>query len=156
MTQEHKNLLMKDLCGRLPYGVKCYGFQMKIDGNDNECYGVLKNISDSASGWKFMLDDRVPLNNRKCYEEVYHEVKPYLFPLSSMTIEKKGECPCGWSMIDAWIDGSIYLFEDEELNIDEIINLLDWLNKNHFDYRGLIEKGLAIDCSNLNIYDTRI
>lgn len=49
MTKDEKDLLLKDISARLPYGVKCYGFQMKIDGNDNECYGVLKNISDSAS-----------------------------------------------------------------------------------------------------------
>jgi hypothetical protein len=47
-----------------------------------------------------MLSDRVPLDNKKCYEEVYHEVKPYLRPLSSMTIEEKYECPFNWSMID--------------------------------------------------------
>ena len=129
MTQE---LLIKDLSARLPYGVKCYGFQMKIDGNDNECYGVLKSISDYPYGWRFKLKDRVALNNKKCYEENYSKVKPYLFPMSSMTEEQKRE----------------YF---ELLQIGPATGI-DWLNKNHFDYRGLIPMGLAIDASGLNIY----
>ena len=112
MTQNEKDLLLKDLCSRLPYGVKVlclrdfnhewYNLE-KIDIGNNELY----------------------VTTYESYENKYVKVEdtlPYLFPLSSMTIEKKGECPCGWSMIDAWIDGKIYLYEDEELNIDEIIN----------------------------------
>lgn len=132
MTQEEKDLLLKDLSSRLPYGVKA---STKVGGN----------IKIS-----FIGEDTIIGEDGDSYDVSF--ITPYLIPLSSMTIEKKGECPCGWSMIDAWIDGSIYLFEDEELNINEIINLLDWLNKNHFDYRGLIPMGLAIDATNLNIY----
>lgn len=90
MTRE-ENLLLKDLSARLPYGVKCYGCQIKIDGNDIECYGTLKGISNNDFGWKFTLNDRVSLNGRKCYDESYSEVKPYLFPLSSMSKEQKKE-----------------------------------------------------------------
>ena len=61
------------------------------------------------------------------------EYKPYLFPLSSMTDEQKTE----WDYIDYYADHH---------------EAVDWLNKNHFDYRGLIDKNLAIDCTNLNIY----
>lgn len=132
MTQEQKNLLLKDLCSRLPYGVKA---STKVGGN----------IKIS-----FIGEDTIIGEDGDSYDVSF--ITPYLIPLSSMTIEKKGECPCGWSMIDAWIDGKIYLYEDEELNIDEIINMLDWLNKNHFDYRNLIPLGLAIDATNLNIY----
>lgn len=132
MTQEQKNLLLKDICCRLPYGVKA---STKVGGN----------IKIS-----FIEEDTIIGEDGDSYDISF--ITPYLIPLSSMTIEKKGECPCGWSMIDAWIDGKIYLYEDEELNIDEIINMLDWLNKNHFDYRNLIDKNLAIDCTNLNIY----
>ena len=132
MTQEQKNLLLKDLCSRLPYGVKA---STKVGGN----------IKIS-----FIGEDTIIGEDGDSYDVSF--ITPYLIPLSSMTIEKKGECPCGWSMIDAWIDGKIYLYEDEELNIDEIINMLDWLNKNHFDYRNLIPLGIAIDATNLNIY----
>ena len=55
-------------------------------------------------------------------------------------------------ILNAFIDGGICLSEDEELTPEDIIELFDFLNKNHFDYRGLIPKGLAIDCTNLNIY----
>ena len=59
------------------------------------------------------------------------EIKPYLFPISSMTDEQLEEFEkCG---LEGYHD-------------------YDWYNKNHFDYRGLIPMGLAIDCTNLNIY----
>ena len=60
----------------------------------------------------------------------------YLFPLSSMTDEQEKECQ--------QIKHSYYY--------DDSFVLFDWYNKNHFDYRGLIEKGLAIDATGLNIY----
>ena len=64
-----------------------------------------------------------------------NEYKPYLFPLSSMTEEQKKE----------WL---YTLSSDYHITYDTV----DWCNKNHFDYRGLIEKGLAIDATGLNIY----
>lgn len=69
-----------------------------------------------------------------------------------MTEEQKRESPFESSLLNAFINGYISLFEDEELTAGDIVGILDWLNKHHFDYRGLIEKGLAIDCTNLNIY----
>ena len=69
-----------------------------------------------------------------------------------MTEEQKKESPFESSLLNAFINGYISLFEDEELAIGDVVRMLEWLNKNHFDYRGLIEKGLAIDCTNLNIY----
>jgi hypothetical protein len=137
MTNEQKELLIKDLSARLPYGIICedeYGNVLELNSIDKPNTVTFKCSENTF--WTTDLD--------KC--------KPYLFPLSSMTIEKKGECPCGWSMIDAWIDGKIYLYEDEELNIDVILNMLEWLNKNHFDYRGLIETGFAKDATGLHIY----
>ena len=56
------------------------------------------------------------------------------------------------SILNAFIDESIYLSEDEELTSEDIIELFDFLNKNYFDYRGLIKKGLAIDATGLNTY----
>ena len=64
-----------------------------------------------------------------------NEYKPYLFPLSSMTKEQEKE----------WL---YTLSSDYNITYDTV----DWLNKNHFDYRGLIEKGIAIDATKLNIY----
>ena len=130
-----KKLLLKDLCARLPYGlkVKCekYSFPVTI------LYGG--NI------------DEVKFIETGGIENIY-AIKPYLFPLSSMTEEQKESSPFEPSLLNAFINGHISLFEDEELNIDDLNRLYDWLNKNHFDYRGLIEKRLAIDATGLNIY----
>lgn len=123
---EEKNLIFKDVCGRIPYHVH-------VQLNDNiHSYPFCENHAKHFWG--------------------YTIVKPYLFPLSSMNEEQKKESPLGPSILDAFIDGRISLFEDEELTVGEIIEMIDWFNKNHFDYRGLIEKGLAIDATNLNIY----
>lgn len=76
-------------------------------------------------------------------------IKPYLFPLSSMTKEQREELKylCDWEN-DRW-SGLVVIQESEFCMNTEII---DWLNKNHFDYNRLIEKGLAIDATDLNIY----
>ena len=120
MTQEDKELLLKDLCARLPYG-------------------VIIQIKDWA-----VLDAELKIGhiNRLQINDV--ELKPYLFPLSSMTDEEWEEYQ-KIRMID-WVHGDI---NGTFINAGLIV---DWLNKNHFDYRGLIEKGLAIDATGLNIY----
>jgi hypothetical protein len=114
MTQEQKDLLLKDLCARLPYGVK-----VQVD---NHCWvDFRKDIPV-----KLTLDNsyRILLGVTLGY------VKPYLFPLSSMTEEQI----------------------KEYMTIPSGYRTIDWFNKNHFDYRCLIENGLAIDATNLNIY----
>ena len=119
MTQEEKELLLKDLCARLPYGVKVESVFINPDTKEHKSCGI--EVFDATS----MLMIRDGLG----------EFKPYLFSLSSMTEEQKEERK-GYTIVGGgWtIDG------------------FDWLNKNHFDYRGLIEKGLAIDATGLNIY----
>ena len=130
-----KELLLKDLCARLPYGVKVNGVFLTYD------------------------KDKEKILYKECVKELnyshlsrYWTLKPYLFPLSSMTEEQKESSPFEPSLLNAFINGHIFLFEDEELNIDDLNRLYDWFNKNHFDYRNLIDKNLAIDCTNLNIY----
>ena len=70
------------------------------------------------------------------------DIKPYLFPLSSMTEEQKTELMELMYKADTPF-GAIF---------SENIDYFDWLNKHHFDYRGLIEKSLALDATGLNIY----
>lgn len=141
MNKEDKELLLKDLCGRLPYGVKL--FSKYVDGlNTKEVVGRISQIDDS------MVVGIINETNDE-YSFTYvaiHEAKPYLFPLSSMT---EGQCkeleeldPEFYSIICD--DGNIYVSMD--------IKGYDWLNKNHFDYRGLIPKDLAIDATGLNVY----
>jgi hypothetical protein len=128
MTREDKELLFKDLCARLPYGVKVYAKYVDAD-TEVEKVGVLSMVDNDAV-IAFTCDDT------NCYNYVaIHEVKPYLFPLSSMTEEQKKE------YYDKYCLSDYYALEK-----------FDWLNKNHFDYRGLIPKGSAIDATGLNIY----
>ena len=126
MTQEDKDLLLKDLCARLPYGVICHYDTIVPMVGKVKSYGRLYNIS---------FFDVKPCFQFHCNRDIFDfdNVKPYLFPLSSMTEEQKEE----WRGI-RW----------SKLPWDE----LNWLNKGHWDYRGLIEKGLAIDATGLNIY----
>ena len=142
MTQEDKSLLLKDLCARLPYGlkVKCekYSFPVTI------LYGG--NI------------DEVKFIETGGIENIY-AIKPYLFPLSSMTEEQKKEISKRYNLhtyyglyIEITNHSEGYWDDDNSCNLQDYLWLVDWFNKNHFDYRGLIEKGLAIDATGLNIY----
>lgn len=116
MKQEYKELLLKDICCRLPYGVKVHT--------------SLKPICTIFS--KPTIYSTVVIDGAG--EEVCNisDIKPYLFPLSSMTEVQKRE----------------YI---ELLQIGPA-NGIDWLNANHFDYRGLIKKSLALDATGLKIY----
>mgnify|MGYP003442098350 CR=1 FL=1 len=129
MTQEEKDLLLKDLCARLPYGVKVqhqrpdYLNEVQTIENISKKYGEIE--TESVLGF---VDD----------------FKPYLFPLSSMTDEQEKEYNETLGIV-IYTDGTIF-------KEDKTYYTLDWLNKHHFDYRGLIERGLAIDATGLNIY----
>ena len=129
MIQEDKELLLKDLCARLPYGIKA------------SYYGAAEELEtwDEIEG--ITLDGYVDIGQ---YSLPIESIKPYLFPLSSMT-EKEWEDYQKIRMID-WVHGDI---NGTFINAGSIV---DWLNAHHFDFRGLIEKGLAIDATGLNIY----
>lgn len=133
MTQNEKELLLKDLCARLPYGVKVH----------EDIQGDFTLIG--------LMNDRVLTS---CEVENHHNnfpidiIKPYLFPLSSMTEEQKKEyrkvCELDTEILSK--------HPMDETPFPALYNSQDWLNKHHFDYRGLISKGLAIDATGLNIY----
>lgn len=122
MTQEHKELLLKDICARLPYGIRAF------------YYGVEDEIESIT------LDGYVKIGK---YSLPIEHIKPYLFPFSSMTDEQTKELESLMEVINIPMWGEI---------LAPTIEYYDWLNAHHFDYRGLIEKGLAIDATNLNIY----
>ena len=142
MTQQDKELLIRDLCGRLPYGVKAY---IKNWSNLSRKYyeGIYTVESIDPS-----LNTIIGYSERSFVEVIVdnddYEIKPYLFPLSSMT-EEEWEDYQKIRMID-WVHGDI---NGTFINAGLIV---DWLNKNHFDYRGLIDKSLALDATGLNIY----
>ena len=148
MKQEDRELLLKDLCARLPYRVK-------VGTADND--GSLENVWDMLWYNTFTEDLKLTHSIEDADKIVdISETKPYLFPLSSMTEEQKFECLKGTTLeIDKY--GDIAVIDDcyggsKYTDLEMYLDVIDWLNENHFDYRGLIEKGLAIDCTNLNIY----
>ena len=127
MMQENKELLLEDLCARLPYNVICQ-VEFKENGKYNSKVMLLSGIfTDEAY---FTTKDGSIYSN---------EYKPYLFPLSSMTEEQKQEYQ---HITERWMYDSSYSISDS----------IDWLNANHFDYRNLIQMNLAIDATGLNIY----
>lgn len=123
MTQEDKELLLRDLCGRLPYGVVCKDTNINV-------VGVLSQIGLHYDMCVLDIDNG---EAESCY---IPNCKPYLFPMSSMTEEQKIE----------------YYKTCKGFKHFMTIKSFEWLNGNHFDYIGLIKKGLAIDATELNIY----
>ena len=113
MTQEDKDLLLKDLCARLPYHTNLY--------------------SEYADDNWAILTPVVYAHTANCSPDEIG-IKPYLFPMSSMTWEQE------------------YQYREIIASSLNHYEVYDWLNKNHFDYRGLIEKGLAINATGKNIY----
>jgi hypothetical protein len=146
MKKEDKELLLEDLCGRLPYGVKC-----QVQEDEFTYIGTLCRIEvDNENG--HLLDFTESMCGLNC--QVYlSEVKPYLFPLSSMTEEQyeKFIIISGWDVdIEDIRRGKFSCIG--YVGLDCMYDAIDWFNKNHFDYRGLIERGLAIDASSKYIY----
>ena len=149
MTQENKELLLKDLCARTPYEVvgECeidasYDTSFDTKFQTHKFNAVLYGIKEDSVFVTPLIEDIDEQNFAN--EEVTDGVDildftPYLFPLSSMTEEQKQEYQ---HITGRWMYDPSYSIEDS----------IDWLNKNHFDYRGLIEKGLAINAVGLNIY----
>lgn len=141
MTQEDKELLIKDLCARLPYGVKMNHIA-DDEINPLILIGIARSMITLAGNGGFASVD-------------IEEYKPYLFPLSSMTEEQKGELK---NEMSKQIDILIERVKNDDCGIDcgkyhfHSLLELEWCIKNHFDYRGLIPKGLAIDATNENIY----
>ena len=139
MTQEQKDLLLKDLCARLPYGVKVEIYKdeppYNIKGYDGKDF-----LSDS--GWDYLIE----------------QCKPYLFPLSSMTEEQKYDFYSRFIENDCDFNDFKEFYLDNGMwhklitSLDDVDAIIDWFHKNHFDYRGLIPMGLAIDATDLNIY----
>ena len=113
MTQEDKDLLLKDLCARLPYGVKVQSYSYE---DDIETVETLYNID--SDGYMSTIE---------C-DTLKNITKPYLFPMSKIVEE-------------------VVTTSNKHIAVN-----VDFFHKNHIDYRGLIDKGLAIDARGLNIY----
>ena len=146
LTQEQKQLLLKDLCGRLPYGVKC---QIDYDNEEDTDLGIERYCDDRIVSVCIETEE---IGLYEASEYFYpNDIKPYLRPMSSMTEEENAilnnisnkdrgyeEDEEGWIRCDSihtkwgvWPDGCA--------------KLLDYLNSIHVDYRGLIPMGLALE-----------
>lgn len=157
MTQEEKDFLLKDICARLPYGVK---IALKNNGgyhheNIAKKGDVTIDELKGFSGTYFSIFHNNP-NDWDWYDDNIdvEDIKPYLFPLSSMTEEQceKFIIISGWDVdIEDVRRGKFSCIG--YVGLDYMYDAIDWFNKNHFDYRGLIEKSLALDATNLGIYE---
>ena len=132
MDYKEKQILLVDLCARLPYGVI---FQF----GGKECH-LLENINYSKD------DGFVLLNGL-----LFSDCKLYLRPMSSMTEEEFNELAAATELqydqleLMDWGNDKTLEFYLEEIPQYCVIKVFDWLNAHHFDYRGLIEKGLALE-----------
>ena len=121
----NKEKLIRDLCARLPYNVKVL--------YDNKVFSI-----DYVSS----IHEKIKLDTCDNYTLDVSDVKPYLFPLSSMTEEQKMFLKQQNWCIAISTSGTV----------ETTVEGIDWLNKNHFDINNLIPIGLAIDATGLNIY----
>ena len=144
MTQEDKKLLLKDLYARLLYGIK-------FKADNEECIREIHYIKD----------ENVYIREYQNLPYWIENIKPYLRPMSSMTEEEKEELKSkcihteteeDWEGVRCDVWGIQILDKYDTRRWDNPIwpstinmDAIDWLNARHFDYRGLIEKGLALE-----------
>lgn len=140
MAGEELPLLLRDLCARLPYGVKCnvwYGPKSPaLYEKDKYTDDILETVNPKKGNCTF--------HNAIGYDFGFfpvEHVKPYLRPLSSMTEEEKIElCTISYAPDEMkTIDKKLYVIQTNAENA------ADFYNKHHFDYRELIPKGLALE-----------
>lgn len=141
MTQEEKDLLLKDLCARLPYGVKVENTSF----SEPQIHTLFGKVSDD----EFLMletyksvggEDYRRVTDNLHYTGYLENIKPYLRPMSSMTEEEVNEynelCGC-----NAPYPGIVE---------NEVAKFMDWLNKKMFAYRTIDDKdmfelGLALE-----------
>lgn len=145
MTEQDKQLLIKDLCARLPYVTYIRIVEPDcLDKNESVTEGCIGGYANTNMCEDYSMDE--------VFESIESEyiVQPYLRPMADMT-EKEYETfpiPFSFDSFSTWnntilskvIEGTQIL-----IGIDEITEIIDWLNARHFDYRGLIGKGLALE-----------
>lgn len=171
MAQQEKELLLKDLCARLPYGVMG---QCEIDASYDTPFDMIPQTHKFNAVVDGIIEDSLivsPLiENQDELEFANEEIadgvdildfKPYLFPLSSLTKEMMEEpniygffkyrdtiANVGHLESKNGVSEEIYTYID----IESVSALIELFHSHHIDYRGLIENGLAIDATGLNIY----
>lgn len=140
MTQTEKELLLRDLCARLPYGVK---IQFKTNSVIENKYKFIYNVDGEYEyiniGKSNLTLDIIKMLSNNCIDEI----KPYLFPMSSMTdAEKEEYCQLQQRVI----------YNSKGVVNEDVTKYINWCYKKHLDINNLIPMELAIDATNLNIY----
>lgn len=134
MTEEEKKILLSDICARIPYGL------------------ILRQYSDNYMNDYGITTDVPLIDILQSVLRGFLTIRPYLRPLSSMTDEefKKliiyTELQYDQLVLKDWDNGcktlEFYLSEIPHYCVNKVF---DWLNRHHFDHRGLIEQGLALE-----------
>lgn len=132
MTNKDKQLVLKDLLARLPYGVRV----------------KRETITGSYARIEFTLSLETFNELKVGIQEDRYSIKPYLRPISSMTAKEESFYYSCLDEMNGYKQTFPVIYQDKALS------LFDWLNKNHFDYRGLIEKGLALEAKE-EMYKTK-
>ena len=140
MTQTEKELLLRDLCARLPYGVKVlFKTNSVIENKYKFIYNVDGEYEYINIGKSNLTLDIIKMLSNNCIDEI----KPYLFPMSSMTDEEKEEyCQLQQRVI----------YNSKGHVNEDVAKYINWCHKKHLDINNLIHMGLAIDATGLNIY----
>lgn len=135
MTQEEKQLLFNDLCARLSYGVKILDIPANVVGEP-----YLVSTTDTVEY------EPVDETNDDNWNQTLYNIKPYLRPMSSMTEEEINEF--------ILISDTVLWLGNKRSTCILSLEQTDWLNKNMFDYRGLIPMGLALEATK-DMYKTK-
>lgn len=150
MEQTSKELLLKDLCARLPYGVKAY-----VKHWSNLEWKYYENVYTVKSTFPSLNDVHVQSETGSVDVLLGHSdyvIKPYLFPLESMTDEQKKY------VTDRWGINENFDFEIDPdwgkyfVELSDALDFINWCYENHLDINRLIPKDLANDATGLNIY----
>lgn len=143
MEQKEKEFLLKDLCKRLPYGVKC------DIGDNNKPYTLCRIEIDNENGH---LLDFTEDKDEFDVQFYLSEVKPYLFPISSITEEQLLNNGLSNVKLVEEYEGKFYL-KLHHFEFEDYQKLFDFFHKYHIDYLGLIDNDYAIDATKLGIYN---
>lgn len=143
MTQEEKQLLLVDLCARLPYGICA-----NLPNHHLVSHKYYIHECNVKNGWTTGILNCA--GREGYYSAEIEDIQPYLRPLSSMTEEESAELS---NIISEWFDKELFYLTEEPFleyalsRINYTISplLFDWLNAHHFDFRNLLAKGLAIE-----------
>lgn len=134
MIQEEKDILIRDLSARQPFGVKV----VCTSDSDHNWYNL--ELIDIKDDEVYITTSEPHYSNKYASIE---SIKPYLFPLSSMTEEQKEEyCRLQDKVI----------YNSKGVITEDVMEYVNWCYKNHIDINELIPKNLGIDATGLNIY----